>query len=575
MQRRLAERTLNDRLAGLHGLSGEWCVRRLEIQLELDAIEPDAGAADRWADLIAASVRSLVPDGSQVIHYPNRSRALAELVVSLTTGGYDRAWAWRQLGLLTEFDPDPTVDAAAALLAALCREPQLAVSAVVYAVRRVGLERLDRLLGEDGWVDLAKVVGPAVPTGGLRSDELSPADEQTRAAAVLASSTIANACLNSRLEPSGEVVIAWAALMSAEVEPSRSHVTTGVALELARRLRLRHRSVEADPLMPSWLDSGTGATDSQHSVTARPNNASDDMQGPGQTSENEGRRLQDPALGSDDQRTTFEEMLATNDEASLDLRPPGPAASKPRRQTRETFDPTDAGETVDLTDASRIFDHTRAADVGYATNGREIVHGPDTVEDGYSADVRGRIAPTEPVDVTDGLDVEARMGAETAWAGLLFLLNTAEAAGIPEALGGDPRLVERTLRWSLHELAQRLVPVAANDPAALALAGLPPTVSDLTGPPPTAIEDVALAEHAGEWADLTRVVLQDTQRGDQTAPITIWSLTRRPGRIIADPGWLELHMDLNTVDGRVRRAGLDIDPGFISWLGAVVRFCYV
>jgi hypothetical protein len=36
-----------------------------------------------------------------------------------------------------------------------------------------------------------------------------------------------------------------------------------------------------------------------------------------------------------------------------------------------------------------------------------------------------------------------------------------------------------------------------------------------------------------------------------------------------------VHMDLDTVDVQVRRAGLDIDPGWVSWLGTVVRFCYV
>jgi hypothetical protein len=34
-------------------------------------------------------------------------------------------------------------------------------------------------------------------------------------------------------------------------------------------------------------------------------------------------------------------------------------------------------------------------------------------------------------------------------------------------------------------------------------------------------------------------------------------------------------MPLNTVDIDIRRAGLDIDPGWIGWLGSVVRFCYV
>jgi hypothetical protein len=44
---------------------------------------------------------------------------------------------------------------------------------------------------------------------------------------------------------------------------------------------------------------------------------------------------------------------------------------------------------------------------------------------------------------------------------------------------------------------------------------------------------------------------------------------------VADPGWLEVHLDLDTVDVHVRRAGLDVDLGWVPWLGTVVRFRYV
>ena len=44
--------------------------------------------------------------------------------------------------------------------------------------------------------------------------------------------------------------------------------------------------------------------------------------------------------------------------------------------------------------------------------------------------------------------------------------------------------------------------------------------------------------------------------------------------MLAEPGWIEVHLPLDAVDLVVRRAGLDADPGWVGWLGTVVRFVY-
>jgi hypothetical protein len=513
--RRLAERTLDERRAGLHGLSGEWCVRRLDIDLKLDASEPDASAAGRWADLIAESVRTLIPDGSRVIYYPNRGRALAELAQSLTLGRSDRAWAWRQLGLLAEPYADPDVDPGAALLAALRREPQLAVSAVVHAVREAGFSHLDRLLGEAGWVALAGMLTAELPLASeLREPELalnepeSPyVSEPGRASAVVAHSTFADACLASVSQPSAAVIAAWAMVITAEVEPGRPQLATDVAVELARKLRTENRATPTKP-EPSWVPARAGHAETQHLLTRQSPKASND---PDST----------PQKPEIDRGITGQADTARRPQRSEV--PPSPSPSI-------TISPQEATTTVDASEAA------------------------------------------EP---SASVDIEAPAGAETAWAGLLFLLNTAEAAGLPDAIDEDRRLADRPLRWVLHQLGQRLVPIPATDPAALALAGLAPGAAPFADAEPTETEDIALAEHAGQWADVTRAVLGQALHDDEAATTTVWSLARRPGRIVADPGWLEVHLDLETVDIAVRRAGLDLDPGWVSWLGTVVRFRYV
>src|SRR5205823_4110043 len=42
-----------------------------------------------------------------------------------------------------------------------------------------------------------------------------------------------------------------------------------------------------------------------------------------------------------------------------------------------------------------------------------------------------------------------------------------------------------------------------------------------------------------------------------------------------DPGWIELRLATEEISVELRRAGLDLDPGWLPWLGAVVRFAYV
>ena len=48
----------------------------------------------------------------------------------------------------------------------------------------------------------------------------------------------------------------------------------------------------------------------------------------------------------------------------------------------------------------------------------------------------------------------------------------------------------------------------------------------------------------------------------------------RYGEIVAEPGWIDVHLRLEDIDLDVRLAGLDFDPGWIPWLGCVVRFVY-
>jgi hypothetical protein len=173
----------------------------------------------------------------------------------------------------------------------------------------------------------------------------------------------------------------------------------------------------------------------------------------------------------------------------------------------------------------------------------------------------------------------------TAWGGLLFLLATAADADVPYALLADPALERRTLRWILAALGPRLVDPPRGlagpgpaDPAVLALAGLTPVDEPPArfGPPRTADEDAALDAHARRWGARTAERLRaEGSGGDPTADqALVTAAVQRAATVVADPGWIEIHLALDDVDVAVRRAGLDLDPGWVPWLGAAVRFCY-
>jgi hypothetical protein len=166
---------------------------------------------------------------------------------------------------------------------------------------------------------------------------------------------------------------------------------------------------------------------------------------------------------------------------------------------------------------------------------------------------------------------DLRVRGRSAWGGLLFLLHLVEEAGAPDALGAA--LPGRSLRWALHRLGAALCGARDGDAALLAFTGLPPDARSpmLEEPPATADEDAAVQEAARGVVRRLRQRLPDEESSDERL---LLALCRRRAELVVDPGWFEVHLELDEVDPRVRKAGLDLDLGFLLWLGVVVRFVY-
>jgi hypothetical protein len=184
---------------------------------------------------------------------------------------------------------------------------------------------------------------------------------------------------------------------------------------------------------------------------------------------------------------------------------------------------------------------------------------------GRSTDAPGTHSGDDPQAVAppSGAVPEARVLAWTDAGGLLFLLPFVAEL---DPLGG------RTLRWTLHRLALVLLPTLDEaDPAALAFAGLGPDElppSD-DGEPPADEELAALAAIAAAIAPRLAAALER-----EPEPALLASVCARRAEVVAEPGWIELRLALEQLDIDVRRAGLDLDPGWLPWLGVVVRFVY-
>jgi hypothetical protein len=171
--------------------------------------------------------------------------------------------------------------------------------------------------------------------------------------------------------------------------------------------------------------------------------------------------------------------------------------------------------------------------------------------------------------------VDRRRRALTRFGGLLFLLSLVEEMKLAPEILAHPALGERPFRWVMVRLALALAPVEENDPAALAFAGLPPdTELPLDHEPPDETETSAINSLAARIVESLGALIDRSGEwlGGRTALIEF--VCHRSAEIVAEPGWIDVRFSLDEVATEIRRAGLDLNPGYAPWLGVVVRFLY-
>jgi hypothetical protein len=202
-----------------------------------------------------------------------------------------------------------------------------------------------------------------------------------------------------------------------------------------------------------------------------------------------------------------------------------------------------------------------------------------------------RQATSEPENIFDAATLDAitfdaatarderplpvvRRRAFTRYGGLLFLPGLIEDLGLPPGMSDYAALNARSFRWVLHRVALELTSAEADDAAALAFAGLlPDAVPPSQGEDePSDSESVVIASYAARITEELKIRLSDWR---DAPPVTLLHFVcRRRAEIVADPGWFEVRLSLDEVATEIRRAGLDLDAGYLRWLGAVVKFIY-
>jgi len=162
----------------------------------------------------------------------------------------------------------------------------------------------------------------------------------------------------------------------------------------------------------------------------------------------------------------------------------------------------------------------------------------------------------------------------TRFGGLLYLLNLLEhPCGLVDIFAQSYCFNQRSMIWVWLHLAITIIPAELDDPAVLAFAGLIP------GKPldkelwlsPTDAEQQQVEKYASQIITATQDRLEIA---GSDLSVNMDCLYQRRAIITSDPGWFEVEFSLNDVDTGIRRAGLDIDPGFLPWLAVVMRFKY-
>jgi hypothetical protein len=170
------------------------------------------------------------------------------------------------------------------------------------------------------------------------------------------------------------------------------------------------------------------------------------------------------------------------------------------------------------------------------------------------------------------------------YAGFGFVVALLGLLSIDEVLRENPLLAEINFPLRvLRSIAQRMA-IDREHPLLRALPDTPQTIDlqvdnfcapgvwqTLVKP---GVNIAAMLHNPGVQQLETAVQLLMSRYLYRYARMSLRRLILRPGELAITPTHLDFVFDIDCLDIRIRKSGLDIDPGWVSWLGLVVQFHY-
>lgn len=180
---------------------------------------------------------------------------------------------------------------------------------------------------------------------------------------------------------------------------------------------------------------------------------------------------------------------------------------------------------------------------------------------------------------THAPDVWQWVGLPTAAAGLFFLLNALQRIGISQA-------IDAGLTWSIPNFVPRVLKrlaahagIAAEDPIVMWLKSMD---AEMPG------EDILLIDPS--WWPRNLSPSPSNASADRLVrawcigvrrwcrhwgKISVREIVSRTGVFSVNRTDLDVSLSIDDAEIRIRKAGLDLDPGWVPWFGRVVRFHYL
>jgi len=171
----------------------------------------------------------------------------------------------------------------------------------------------------------------------------------------------------------------------------------------------------------------------------------------------------------------------------------------------------------------------------------------------------------------------ALFGEQTSFAGLFFLVSVLERLGFAEFLERHPALSESRFPARLLLFIGARLGMKPHDPMSLALGEAEPFGFEELGALPEPARTLLVRPVPRARIDTPQSAWLTALRRwcRRRARIGLASLVCRPGRVATSLTHLEICFDLAEADLRLRKLALDVDPGWVPWLGRVVRFHYL